>query len=491
MKKMAQLFLSFLGTSDYIPANYYLNDMWKRNVRFVQEATIEFTCKHWNADDRIVFLLTDEAYEKNWLDNGHIDYKTNQPKERKGLSTCLKELSVPLPSANITFVSIPIGNSVEQLYEIFEAIIKIINPGDSIYFDITHAFRSLPLLAIIILQYVKIVKDAELKGLYYGAFEVLGSAFEAQKIDLENRNVPIFDLTPFYSLIDWTIAVNNFKEFGRAESLLKTTERELLPMIKMGDKEQKKIYGQMRGLISRIKGCLLDIRTCRGKVIKDLDGSDILRTITEFEGFYLPAMIPLMEIVKESLHPFDQPNPQKKEVRNGWAAIDWCIKHNLVQQGFTLLREFMICYVFESFKLSIKAYFESDNAPDPQLQTLLEILDKQETNIREAIIKNSCYAKINDEYQFNPKQLAKGDPYLEWIAQQIDTQFISNDFAKLFTSFTQSRNDINHAGFKSHFQNSQKLSNQLQNSFNRWTEYLEKQNWVYKQTWLELDTLNL
>ncbi|MBW1982608.1 MAG: TM1812 family CRISPR-associated protein, partial [Deltaproteobacteria bacterium] len=75
---MGKIYISFLGTSNYIECTYYYkNTDPVRNVRFVQEATLKTFCSDWTADDKIFIFTTDEAYSKNWLDNGHIDPATS------------------------------------------------------------------------------------------------------------------------------------------------------------------------------------------------------------------------------------------------------------------------------------------------------------------------------------------------------------------------------------------------------------------------------
>ena len=72
---MARVYISFLGTNDYLTCTYFYKDNEMQNVRFVQEATLNFFCSQWTSEDRILIFATGDAYEKNWLDNGHKDRK--------------------------------------------------------------------------------------------------------------------------------------------------------------------------------------------------------------------------------------------------------------------------------------------------------------------------------------------------------------------------------------------------------------------------------
>ncbi len=115
------------------------------------------------------------------------------------------------------------GNSPEELWEIFDVCAKTVELKDEIILDITHAFRSIPLLVFIVSAYLRQVKDVELKHIIYGAYEAR---------DTSKNETPIFDLTPFVDLLNWTNAVNVFQHSGDARQLaglggVSTIRREL------------------------------------------------------------------------------------------------------------------------------------------------------------------------------------------------------------------------------------------------------------------------
>ena len=105
---------------------------------------------------------------------------------------------------------IPNGNSPTELWKIFNVCEKAVDEGDEIILDITHAFRSLPLLTFTVSVYLRQVKQVKLKRVIYGAFE-------AQ--DKVRNETPIFDLTPFIALLDWTNAINIFQCSGDARPI--------------------------------------------------------------------------------------------------------------------------------------------------------------------------------------------------------------------------------------------------------------------------------
>ena len=86
----------------------------------------------------------------------------------------------------------------------------LLEENDEIILDITHAFRSIPLLIFIVAAYLRQVKNVKLKHIIYGAFEAR---------DTETDQTPIFDLTPFVELLDWMNAVNIFQNSGDARPI--------------------------------------------------------------------------------------------------------------------------------------------------------------------------------------------------------------------------------------------------------------------------------
>jgi len=70
---MANIYLAFLGTSDYLPCTYFYGQREVPRVRFVQEATVSLFCQDWQPQDRIIILTTRDAHQKNWQDDGHLD----------------------------------------------------------------------------------------------------------------------------------------------------------------------------------------------------------------------------------------------------------------------------------------------------------------------------------------------------------------------------------------------------------------------------------
>ncbi len=141
---MAKVFLAFLGTYDYLPCTYVAAPGEVAGVRFVQEATLQLFCQDWGEGDRILILTTEEARRKNWVDNGHLDPDGN-PLRRVGLERRLGGLGLRPP---VRRVPIPEGRDEGEIWQIFQALSEQLEEGDEVVFDITHALRHIPMLAL-------------------------------------------------------------------------------------------------------------------------------------------------------------------------------------------------------------------------------------------------------------------------------------------------------------------------------------------------------
>jgi len=158
--------ISFLGTANYAMTSYILNDKSFRTNLF-PEALNSF----FNPDELLVFLTKDA--------------------EAKYLADLASRLN---GKTTLRPISIPDGKDEAEIWGIFETLTQNVNEGDSIVFDITHAFRSIPFLAMIAVSYLRAAKGIELNAIVYGAYDA--------RIDDKS---PVFNLTPFVTLLDWTV----------------------------------------------------------------------------------------------------------------------------------------------------------------------------------------------------------------------------------------------------------------------------------------------
>jgi CRISPR-associated Csx2 family protein len=106
-------------------------------------------------------------------------------------------------------------NEDEQWYnfgELMKTISTEVSDGDSIFFDITHSFRSLPMYALLLTKSLqKLKKDIRIEMIPYGMFEAK-SYYDGK--------APIVDMSPLGEMVDWTSALTEYETGGTANQLV-------------------------------------------------------------------------------------------------------------------------------------------------------------------------------------------------------------------------------------------------------------------------------
>jgi CRISPR-associated protein Csx16 len=175
--------VTFLGTGSYQPTTYALGERRAETTRFVCRALAELL-----QPAEIVVLATEQAE------------RTHGP--------ALKEaLHGKFPSPE--FEPIPFGENSEQLWRQFEIIKMQLRGGRrAVMLDITHGFRSSPFFAAAVVSFVRTVDESrpEFRVCYAGALGATGEGV-----------TPIWELSEFVTLLDWTSALMLFLRTGRAE----------------------------------------------------------------------------------------------------------------------------------------------------------------------------------------------------------------------------------------------------------------------------------
>ncbi len=337
MESYHKIFLSVLGTNDYIPCNYFFTDnpdKMAQNVRFVQEAILYIERDKWQ-DGKIIIFTTEDAEKKNWQDDGHVDRDGNIL-ERQGLETRLKNLGV-----NYEKIRIPDGKSEEEIWEIFRAIVAAIPESSTIEIDITHSFRSLTIIQLAVVNYSKAAKGITVDRIHYGAMESLGPIYEVKKMPHEQRNVPIFDLTPFDTIMSWAHAVNDFKISGSAEHISRLAMGHVKPIL-AATKGEDREASAVRHFAKRLNQFCDAIALNRAPEIKNAahEANSALEAVKSTS--ILPPIVPLLDDVAQALKRFE-----RETVATAVEAAKWCVEHNFIPQGYAILQESLITWFLE------------------------------------------------------------------------------------------------------------------------------------------------
>ena len=137
-----------------------------------------------------------------------------QEHHKDALIEALRAGNYPAPR----FVAIPSGGKPAELWRQFEAIKGELRGADGpVMLDITHGFRSQPFFAAAVANFVLAVDEKPPR------LRVCYAAFEAK--DSQTGVAPIWELTEFVTLLDWTRALATFLQTGRAQAAGSATER--------------------------------------------------------------------------------------------------------------------------------------------------------------------------------------------------------------------------------------------------------------------------
>ena len=342
-----KIFISVLGAGYYETCKYMKGSFTSSETRFIQQATLEYlkVRNNWttqNADgevvDRIIILLTDGAKKDNWSKDitTRMNRKTNQEESYQGLEQVLNDMELPCP---VETISIPDGKSEEEMWTIFNVVYEALRTNDELYFDLTHSFRYLPMLVLVLGNYAKFLKNVTVKHISYGNYEAR---------DANTNEAPLMDILPLTMLQDWTFAAADLIQNGNIKKLQELKENNaLVPLLRERGKkniDRRLAEGYLDAYIDSLRNFLNDMKLCQGPNI--LSGvtinqiRDCHEQVSEAFEKVIAPIPPIISKIQKSLKDFETTDTMYPEsLRNGYEAAKWCYDHQLYQQAVTILDE--------------------------------------------------------------------------------------------------------------------------------------------------------
>lgn len=393
--RKASLF-SFLGPFPYDDIAYQLPSGKNTIQKFVQLAILEEIQDTYDQIDLYLFL-TEDAKKNNWdpLVTGSLRYELQQLDNEK---------------INAIVIDIPDANDEATTWELFEILINHIKPKDTVHFDMTNGFRSIPFLSYIVLQYAKNLKDITFGGLFYGAI-----------IDRDAKTGILNNFTEMMNLVNWTDGVNQYVRTGNASTITQLVQAEdkKINQDEMSSLEQQHLTS-LQSIASKMNTITENFETVRSETIfteiealhKELD------QLNAEESTYLKALLPVLDKVREKIKPFK--DSKAKQITS---IVDWCIEHGLYQQAYTFLLEFIVNGFCEHLQIN-KFEFSNRSMIQSVIYIIHNNLDENEqkwrvSNKAKPMIRNIIQNELLDSFK------SYFHPYLE---------------------LNKDRNNINHAG---------------------------------------------
>jgi len=389
--------ISFLGTSDYVDCRYVLEEEKGPVVKYVQEDMALRFCSNWSETDEIRIFTTRQAKKANWNDNGHKILNANGQMKNTGLAERLDLLKL---KPAVKQIDIPIGNSEKEIWETFNIVFATMGENEEIIFDITHSFRSIPMLFMVLAGYAGIMKNVTVSGIFYGAFEALGSPPRQVKIDIpdpEKRISPIFDLTSFVQLTDWSLATQSFIRHGIAGDFVKLVGQKTNPVLK-NTHGKNRTARNMNSFVKEIKKLSRNIQHNRGYEIIQYDSERAINNIQNLKKdlSFIPPFGPLLEKIEQKVKGFN-----KYDIQNGFRAVEWCMEHDLIQQAVTMLWENIITWILdeETMDWTVKSNREDVSYAMHSLAVGKKKLDPKNLVLVEKLKKNRVLAEISSHIE--------------------------------------------------------------------------------------------
>lgn len=407
-----KVFISFLGSNNYVPCHYCCDKYKSAEVRYVQEATLEYLTQNevWTEKDIALILLTKGAEAANWVDDGHKDRNTGEVIKQSGLRSRLEDMNLPIQILPLN--ELPDGNNEKEIWEIFRRIFDNISDDDEIYFDLTHGFRYLPMLALVLGNYAKFLRNVTVKHLSYGNYEGRNKA---------TNEALLVNLSPLSHLQDWTFAAASFLQSGNVDTLASLSEDTYKPLLKESKGKDESALA-LRKFTDSLKACVEDFQTCRGLNIHNAQNIQSLKEALDVVNEnVIEPLAPVVQNIKSSISPFHT----DKNIDNGFHAAEWCLNNGLYQQAATILQENVVSFFADRHGIAID---------DEKGRHLI----------------NSAFAILFNNLQEDEEEWQVADEDKDKIREILSDELIRNkDVFNTFNNLSEVRNDINHSGMRS------------------------------------------
>jgi CRISPR-associated DxTHG motif protein len=320
---------------------------------------------------------------------------------------------------------IPEGFSEDDIWEIFNIVYDELEEGDDVYFDVTHAFRSIPLFSVVLFNFAQFTKKINIVEINYGAFEKLGPAYLVKNMPMEERVAPVVSLMNVIRLQQLTQTANEFMNYGKLNTvsqILKTTQNTL----ETTTKAQRRIKDTLITLQKNITLFEQQISSCQLDALRQAStisiiNSDLIKVLNS--NVLNQAEKVVFEKIQTKISKFDS-QPSNENIER---AIEWALEYNMLQQVYTLAREYIIYFIYENNLLRTNDFWDSSDV-------------EKDKNIREFI---SALLSISDEDIEN----ANFKNYLSKYAKEL-TIIFSNSWVKdlrlSYKKIADNRNQINH-----------------------------------------------
>ena len=344
--------------------------------------------------DKMLVLTTPEAAKKTW------------------------PLLADLQDARIQQVPIPDGKDIDDMWEIFRAVIAEVDQGETVIFDITHGFRSLPFLAFLFAAYLKTAKKVTIEAVYYGAFEMAAQ---------NDNKAPVIDMSPFVNMLDWITATEGFVETGDGRALTHLLKLGMPTGLQMGQDLETRMMGKNLKLTAdTIQTISLALQVTRPMEVMASAAhlSSVFEQTLPVISDNAPPFAVLASSVAQQYGQFglenaEEPQNLKENLLRQLKMVQWYLEHEQIVHAATLMREWLVSLLAFKFDAPMFDYEHGRFEIEKALNNFVESL-KGQPHIREKSRYDLSFTEMPERAEI----------------------------AKLWNRMSKERNDIAHVGMR-------------------------------------------
>ncbi len=315
--------ITFLGTGQYKEVEY----VWSKRdgdspgpfrTKFFPEAVLHFLAEENIA--KVLVLVTEQA--------------------KKGDN--FKELNERL-GEKLSPIDIPEGKAESELWQIFDKIVSEVKEKDKIILDITHGFRSIPMIVFSIADYLRKIKSVDIKYILYGAYEA------GEDTESGIKRVPVFDLTPLLDLIEWAGGLETFLKKGEAKLIGEKIHEKHQSLDSKKEESQNKT-NNLKNVGEKLNEISTSLHLVRPKEVLR-DAHDLLEVLEKAKNelhAWVKPFAAILDRIQEEVKDFaykDYDKLTRDNLKKQLALIWYYHNKGLFLQATLLIREWIISYV--------------------------------------------------------------------------------------------------------------------------------------------------
>ena len=305
-----RVYLSFLGLGPYdkeTDSYYYHKTVYElakeksAPTRFVQVAEMELL--GGDQFDVVFIVATSKSKEI------HFEKLSGQMQRFGGCPTC---------------ITIEEEMEPEDQWEWFELILENIEHGDLLTVDLTHGYRSVPIIFSAAINFLQKARAVRLNAVYYGAF------------DKNRKLAPIIDMKDFYLINEWADAVGRLVDDADARKLAVVAEKG--PAFQAGDLNDESVIHTFEDLTDTIRN--VDVNNLAKKA------NDAVALIRHKQQKSSRTGKLLLGLVIDKFTLLTTADPPSGEYDRAYFEVQieiirLLLEHKLFMQAYTVMREFI------------------------------------------------------------------------------------------------------------------------------------------------------